>query len=133
QMLEAAPQAVEAPHYEGIPLAKHGLGLRPAGPLCTGAADVILEDALAARLLQGVALQLQVLVERADARVTDDHDLSQKVSSTGIMIHLQLAPSPHQADWHNLFPSFTLDNSSRRAPQAQHADTWASPTSLVPT
>src|SRR5690606_30653683 len=88
QVLEAAAQAVEAPHNQRVALPQRGGGLGPARPLAAGTADVVLEDALATSLLQGVSLQLEVLVERADARVTDDHALSQKACGTGFMIHL---------------------------------------------
>lgn len=58
----------------------------PNGALRSGATNVAVEDALTARLLQGVTLQLEVLNECADARVTDDHGLSQKISIARFML-----------------------------------------------
>ena len=70
---DAAAEAVEAPDDEGVAWAE---GIEEAvelGALAAAAGSVIGVDAVAAGVLQGVDLQLRVLVSGGDAGVAEAH------------------------------------------------------------
>ena len=71
EVFHAPAQAVQLPHHQGVALAQVIQRLVESGALGRGAADCVFVDFVASGLLQGVQLQVQVLVPGGDPGVAD--------------------------------------------------------------
>jgi hypothetical protein len=86
-VLEGAAQAVEPPDHEGVPGPQDFHQAQQFGPVDPAARLLFLVKPLAARLPQGVPLQVQVLVVAADTCVADIHDrIVPEVSSLAVKV-----------------------------------------------
>ena len=70
---EPAAQAIELPDGEGVPRPEEGDRSVQADSFIFGAAGDVGEDPRAAGLLEGILLEIEVLVAGRDAGVTDEH------------------------------------------------------------
>ena len=73
QVFDTAPQPVEFPHDQAVIFPQHLQRAFQAVPGRMGAAGLIGIDCVALRLLQGGALQAEVLVLGGDSGITDVH------------------------------------------------------------
>ena len=76
QILDRAPQAVEAPDDKRVTCTQEFFHLRQSGALGHRPADPVNDDLLAARLFQRVLLQLKMLVLGGDSGISDVHSAS---------------------------------------------------------
>ena len=72
QLLEGVGQAIELPNHQGVAGTQGAQACLQLRPLPLGAGDTLLEDLLAVGLLEGIMLQLGILVLGANTRAADD-------------------------------------------------------------
>ena len=82
QILERAPQPIEAPDHEGVASAQEFADLVEPGPHGIGAGRGVGDDLLAAGLPQRVALKVEVLVLGGHTRIADPHESPPRVRKT---------------------------------------------------
>jgi hypothetical protein len=68
----------KAPDDKRVAFTQEFFHLSQSGPLGHRAADPIDDDFLAARLLQGILLQVQILIVGGDSGISDVHNASDK-------------------------------------------------------
>src|SRR5271166_432432 len=73
EVLQRPPEAVELPDHELIAGPQIGQGPLQAGPLGPGPAGLVGVDLLAARGLQGILLEVEILLDGRDPGVSDPH------------------------------------------------------------
>src|SRR5215831_8103019 len=73
QILDGAPEPIEAPHHERATFTHDVLDLPQPRAISHGTADSVDNDPLTTRLLQGVLLKVEMLLVRGDACVSDVH------------------------------------------------------------
>src|SRR5690625_3437782 len=84
QVFEVAAEPIKPPNDQGVASAQNVFGAGPAGTVSFGSADMVFEDSFAARLLQCVALELEVLIVGADPGIADYHGVSLKKNRMGL-------------------------------------------------
>jgi hypothetical protein len=76
QVFKRTPQPIQPPDHHGVASAQDGHEGGQANALGLGPAGRVLNHTLAAGLLQGIALQVQVLVVGRHAGIANQHDAS---------------------------------------------------------
>jgi len=73
EVSERPAEPVELPHHQRVALAGKRDRLREPRPLDVGTTGHVGKDLAAAGFLKRVALQIEILVDRRDPRVADQH------------------------------------------------------------
>src|SRR5215831_6608891 len=115
QILDGAPEPIEAPHHERVTFTHEVLDLPQPRAISHGTADPVDNDPFTTRLLQGVLLKVEMLLVRGDACVSDVHkEACQNVKKRiGNQVYLNVVFLL------GLLPQFGLTRNRKRARRPQ--------------